>query len=192
MTAEALGLLGANLGLVVLVAIIFGWLMYVRLRGIPPSPSFTDLEASYSDLSEQVGIMREQQAADHATIRQLRTEFNRLDTAYMELRQAFISLAHEFMSETGKAPATQLPSVPPAATPASVTTEEPAKLAKLIVAAFSLDEMTGLAFELGIDGSVNGDTTTARARSLVGQANRRGLMERLITLCREQRPGGGF
>ena len=190
MTAEALGLLGANLGLVALVALIGGWLLYVRLRGIPPSPSFSDLEASYSELSEQMSVMRDQQAADHGTIRQLRAEMNRLDTAYMELRQAFMALVNEFAAETGHAPKTQLPAVPSAT--AATTAAQPAKLARLIAALFSLEEMTGLAFELGIDGAITGETTTARAQSLVGQANRRGLTARLIELCREQRPEGGF
>lgn len=193
MTVEALGLLGANLSLVALAALIFGWLMYVRLKGIPPSPSFSDLEASYSELSEQMSVMRDQQAADHGTIRQLRAEMNRLDTAYMELRQAFMALVNEFAAETGHAPETQLPDVPVTTTAVTTTAVgRPGQLAKLITERFSLEEITNLAFELGIDGDVTGASTKTRAQSLVGQANRRGLTERLIELCREQRPGGGF
>ena len=191
MTAEAFGLLGANVGLVAVIAAVGGWLLYVRLRGIPQPPSFSDLEASYSDLSNQMSVMREQQAADHREMRQLRTEIARLDVAYAELRIAFMALAAEFLAETGKAPQTQLPPAP-APTPATVTTTEPVKLARLIETLFSLDEMAGLAFDLGLDGDVTGETTSARARSLVAQANRRGLMDRLIALCREQRPEGGF
>ena len=53
-------------------------------------------------------------------------------------------------------------------------------------------DRNNLAFELGIDGAVSGDTAATRAVSLVNVARRRGLLVRLIELCRSERPDGGF
>ena len=71
--------------------------------------------------------------------------------------------------------------------PGSIT-----RLVKTIEARFSFYEMNNLAFELGIDGAISGDTAAARAVSLVNVARRRGLLVRLIELCRSERPDGGF
>lgn len=111
-----------------------------------------------------------------------------------ELEQAYegVRLLLSQLNEAGMSPVWMPPTRRPINGGAGVTTAQPARLAKMIAAQFALDEMTGLAFELGIEGDVTGETTAARAQSLVGQANRRGLMERLISLCREQRPVGGF
>ena len=66
-------------------------------------------------------------------------------------------------------------------------------LATLIVAAFSRDEIDGLAFDVGIDPeSLGGETKGARARELVTAARQQGRLERLVEVCREFRPDGGF
>lgn len=66
-------------------------------------------------------------------------------------------------------------------------------LATLIVAAFSRDEIDGLAFDVGIDPeSLGGETKAARARELVTAARQQGRLERLVEVCREFRPDGGF
>ena len=66
-------------------------------------------------------------------------------------------------------------------------------LATLIVAAFSRDEIDGLAFDVGIDPeSLGGETKATRARELVTAARQQGRLERLVEVCREFRPDGGF
>ena len=66
-------------------------------------------------------------------------------------------------------------------------------LATLIVAAFSRDEIDGLAFDVGIDPeSLGGETKATRARELVTAARQQGKLERLVEVCREFRPDGGF
>ena len=66
-------------------------------------------------------------------------------------------------------------------------------LPTLIVAAFSRDEIDGLAFDVGIDPeSLGGETKAARARELVTAARQQGRLERLVEVCREFRPDGGF
>lgn len=67
-----------------------------------------------------------------------------------------------------------------------------ATVARLIDECFSREEIDGLAFELGLDGKLTGETTEARASSLVLAASRRGILARLVELCRAQRPDGGF
>ena len=134
-------------------------------------------EGEIDELRRQIQELREGRLADHALLQEW--------IAYAR------RLAEMFRAATGQEPPEEPPGQPrPLVT--RPTTGKPGQLAALIVAAFSLDEMTGLAFELGIEGDVTGATTKARAQSLVGQANRRGLTERLIELCREQRPEGGF
>ena len=68
-----------------------------------------------------------------------------------------------------------------------------ASLPALIVAAFSRDGVDGLAFDVGIDPeSLGGETKAARARELVTAARQQGKLERLVEVCREFRPDGGF
>ena len=52
--------------------------------------------------------------------------------------------------------------------------------------------INGLAFELGIDGALTGETVNARAQSLVRVAQQRGRLLKLVELCRRERPEGGF
>lgn len=66
------------------------------------------------------------------------------------------------------------------------------RLGQLIADRFSLSEIEALAFDLGLSGQLAGDTVPLRARSLVDVARRRGLILRLINLCRQERPEGGF
>jgi hypothetical protein len=52
--------------------------------------------------------------------------------------------------------------------------------------------MRDLALELGIEGHVNGGTAAEYAGKLVTVARQRGLLLRLVELCRRERPQGGF
>jgi hypothetical protein len=56
---------------------------------------------------------------------------------------------------------------------------------------FSMDEIADLAFRLGLPES-NSDTAGGRARELVAAARRRGLLDQLVDICRDERPNGGF
>lgn len=66
-------------------------------------------------------------------------------------------------------------------------------LARRIVAVFGREDIDGLAFDVGIDPeSLGGETKGARARELVTAATQQGKLDRLVELCRELRPEGGF
>lgn len=184
-------LLSLVVTLVVFTTGLGAWLVYINLmRRVPPT-AYQTMERTMADMTQQMSELREQQAADHQAMRSLRSEVARLDARLAVWQDYARTLARMLENATGQEP----PPEPADATPAPVTLTavgRPGQLAKLITERFSLDEITNLAFELGIDGDVTGASTKTRAQSLVGQANRRGLTERLIELCREQRPGGGF
>ena len=189
MTNEAAVLLAGNLALIAAVAFIGAWLLFSGARRM--SPSFVDLENAYSDLSQQMDAMREQQTADNQAIRQLRAEVLRIDADLQRWRMAYAALAHEFMNATGRAPSAQPPDAPAAAQPPAPASDT-ARLAALLVECFGPEELDGLAFELGLAAAVAGDTVEARARSLVAAARRRKRLDALIALCRRERPEGGF
>lgn len=134
-------------------------------------------EGEIDDLRRQIQELCEGRLVDHALLQEW--------IAYAR------RLAEMFREATGKEPP-QEPLGQPRPLPTQAAAIKPGQLAARLVAAFSLDEISELAFELGIDGVVTGTTVKTRAQSLVGQANRRGLTARLIELCREQRPEGGF
>lgn len=130
-------------------------------------------DAEIEDLRAQIHELREGRIADHALLQEWITYARRLGAM---LREA-----------TGQEPPSEPGAVSRPISPGSIT-----RLVHTIEARFSLDEMNNLAFELGIDGAVSGDTISARAVSLVNVARRRGLLVRLIELCRSERPDGGF
>lgn len=70
--------------------------------------------------------------------------------------------------------------------------QDAARLGRTIAFRFSLSEIDGLAFELGVSEAIGGATAADRAASLVDVARRRGLLLRLTELCRRDRPEGGF
>ena len=130
-------------------------------------------EMEIDELRRQIVELREERIADHVLMQEWITYARRLGAM---LREA-----------TGQEPPAE-----PAERARLLTPGDLGRLAKRIEGRFSLEEMNTLAFELGLDGAVIGDTTAARATSLVKVAQRRGLLLRLIELCRAERPEGGF
>ena len=130
-------------------------------------------EAEIEELRAQIHELREGRIADHALLQEWIAYARQIGAM---LRQA-----------TGQEPPPE-----PAGRTRGVSPGDLARLARTIESRFSLDEITNLAFELGIDGAVVGDTPAARAVSLVNVARRRGLLVRLVELCRAERPEGGF
>jgi hypothetical protein len=195
---EALLLATGNLALVVGAAIVAGWLLYNRLRQVPPS-TYSEMEQTLADMNRQMSELRQQQAADHTEMRRLRGEITRIDAALQEWTERFLALAREFREETGKEPNTRPPSPPASvAAPPSVAIVTPspaaneAALLRLMCETFDLDEVDGLVFEMGLGRNVRGNSIENRARSLISAAQRRGRLPELIELCRRERPNGGF
>jgi uncharacterized coiled-coil protein SlyX len=194
MTIEALLLATVNLALVAGAAVVAGWLLYNRLRQVPPS-TYAEMEQTLADMNRQVSELRQQQAADHTEMRRLRGEIGRIDAALQEWTERFLALSREFREATGREPNTRPPS-PPATVAApptvAIVTLSPAALLRLMCETFDRDEVDGLVFEMGLGRNVRGDSTEERARSLISAAQRRGRLPELIELCRRERPNGGF
>ena len=70
--------------------------------------------------------------------------------------------------------------------------DEQGRLKQLIAELFDAEEIATLAFDLGLSRSLKGDTPDERARALVGAAGRRGKLDKLTSLARQERPDGGF
>ena len=130
-------------------------------------------EGEIDDLRRQIVELREERIADHVLMQEWIAYARRLGAM---LREA-----------TGQEPPAE-----PAERARLLSPGDLGRLAKRIEGRFSLEEINTLAFEIGLDGAVTGDTSGARAASLVAVGKRRGQLLRLIELCRAERPEGGF
>ena len=129
-------------------------------------------EGEIEDLWRQIHELREGRIADHALLQEWITYARRLATMFTEA--------------TGKEPPPE-----PQTQRRDIGTDE-RRVANLILVRFSESEMRDLALELGIEGHVNGGTAAEYAGKLVTVARQRGLLLRLVELCRRERPQGGF
>lgn len=129
-------------------------------------------EGEIDDLRRQIVELREGRIADHALLQEWINYARRLATMFTEA--------------TGKEPPPE-----PQTQRRDIGTDE-RRLANLILVRFSESEMRDLASELGIEGHVSGDTASEYAGRLVTVARQRGLLLRLVELCRRDRPHGGF
>ena len=129
-------------------------------------------EGERDDLRLQIVELREGRIADHALLQEWINYARRLATMFTEA--------------TGKEPPPE-----PQTRRRDIGTDE-RRVANLILVRFSESEMRDLALELGIEGHVNGGTAAEYAGKLVTVARQRGLLLRLVELCRRERPQGGF
>ena len=129
-------------------------------------------EGEIDDLRRQIVELREGRIADHALLQEWINYARRLATMFTEA--------------TGKEPPPE-----PQTRHRDIGTDE-RRVANLILVRFSESEMRDLALELGIEGHVNGGTAAEYAGKLVTVARQRGLLLRLVELCRRERPQGGF
>jgi hypothetical protein len=129
-------------------------------------------EGEIEDLRRQIHELREGRIADHALLQEWITYARRL--------------ASMFKEATGQEPPPE-----PQTRRRDIGTDE-RRVANLILVRFSESEMRDLALELGIEGHVNGGTAAEYAGKLVTVARQRGLLLRLVELCRRERPQGGF
>ena len=130
-------------------------------------------EGEIDELRRQIQELRESRLADHALLQEW--------IAYAR------RLAEMFRAATGKEPPEE-----PHGQPRPLEQVSLVGLARRIDGCFSLEEMNNLAFELGLEGKVVGESTEARASSLVLAAMRRGRLVDLVAIARRERPEGGF
>lgn len=121
--------------------------------------------------------------------RSLREELERVEVQLAFSQERIRILERAFREATGQEPPGE-PAPPP---PRRVARPLDAMvLGRRIATLFSREEVDSLAFDLGLASAVKGDTVDGRARSLADAAGRRGKLEELIELCRQERPEGGF
>ena len=154
----------ALLGVVVLTVLAFA------------APGTYWLYVAFAAMRGQLVDLRAEQGS-------LRDELAQVEAALAISQERIRQLERAFREETGHEPP-YIAAPPRGASPAS--------LAKRLAARFSLDEINDLAFELGIDGALTGESLEHRASSLVKVAWQRDILSLLVAACREKRPDGGF
>jgi hypothetical protein len=141
-------------------------------------------EGEIDDLRRQIVELREGRIADHALLQEW---INYAD--WRPWRRCSM-----LAEATGKPPPPEPHTTPPPEPQTrqrDIGTDE-RRVANLILVRFSESEMRDLALELGIEGHVSGGTAAEYAGKLVTVARQRGLLLRLVELCRRERPQGGF
>jgi hypothetical protein len=152
----------------------------------------TDRE-TIASLRQEVEDLRTQERANYAEIRRLLGEVNRLDVKLGRWQRYAEDVAAALEHATGeKAPPPPADEPIPAPPPRPIGPNEPVRLQRRIAACFSPGEITDLAIELGLDGAIKEAGAEDMARDLTRLAKGRGLTNRLIELCRRERPEGGF
>ncbi len=163
------------LGVLLLIGAILRASIIERLERVLASNQgrIDELQNEVDELRGQVGELREALSANRTMQQEWINYARRLATLFREA--------------TGQEPPPE-----PEAQARTILPSTLGKLARKVEARFSLEEISNLAFDLDLDGVVAGDTIAARATSLVNAAKRRGLLLRLVELCRAERPEGGF
>ena len=151
-------------------------------------------EGEIDDLRRQIVELREGHIADRALLQEWTAYARGLAALLQEWIVYARRLAVMLAEATGKQPPPEPQSAPPPepqTQPRDVAADG-RRLANLILVRFSESEMRDLAAELGIEAHVSGDTLSEYAGRLVTVARQRGLLLRLVELCRRDRPHGGF
>ena len=171
-TAMAVGLLVVLAGLGLAVGTVAWLWRSLQSAGAGYVARLDAQEVEIEDLWRQIHELRESRISDHALLQDWITHARRL--------------AGMFREATGNEPPAE-----PASSPRNMVADM-GRLAATIALRFTVSDINGLGFELGIDGALTGETVNARAQSLVRVAQQRAKLLRLVELCRQQRPEGGF
>lgn len=162
-----------------------GWWLFYRSARRVPADAYWQMEQTLGDMSRRMRDLETDRQRDHLLVLRLQGE--------LELWKEYSRRVADLLREAGHEP-------PPAPTVAPMPDIRPederadqVTTQRRIAEAFNLEELNDLAFRVGFDpDELKGDTVTARSRSLVGFAKRRGRMAELIAMCRLLRPEGGF
>lgn len=165
------------------------WILLAALLAIfaiAAAPGLRAMLAREQDLQRRVDNLESLRLLDAA-------ERSRLNDDLGELRRGLAIL----IAQLRRANLTPEWSPPSPATPPVVgrqqeETERMVWLWQLIAKRFDLDEQADLWFQMGWGNSIRGDSAGERARELVAFAHRRGCLDDLIALCRQERPEGEF
>lgn len=173
---------------VVLAAVAVGWAM-LKDRNDP-----RDWNNLIADMEARLDRMRQRYDELQAEVDELHTEMtsDREEMAEMRVEMAEWRAGMKLVFEQMKA-ANLTPVWQPRQRPARQTSKPSSRanntLAARIARQFNMDELNGLAYDMGVvSEEFSGQTTTARARELVDMAYRRGFSAALIKRINELRP----
>ena len=204
--AEALGIVVALAALATLVGGV-GWL-FVKMRPAAEARYVTIARLEEALTQQQLrhdaamlamdrrlaAAVARQDALEHALDEE--QEKRRLDHARLSdvqrRMEAWMAYARQLADIIRRELKTEPPPEPTEPPPMVARVASAPALVRRIAALFSRGEIDSLAFEIGLDNEVAGETTELRAASLVKAAQRRELLEMLIDICHRERPRGGF
>jgi len=169
------------------------WYVVTQRNAADPGYAYSTIASLESALSSQqrtnVLLQRRMDQVEHE-IDRLREE-RQIDRTQIAAMQAELDLLYagvqrliEQITALGAEPVWH----PPRRSP-SARINSRAELTKRIIAGFNIEEINGLAFDVGLnEESFAGETAAARARTLVELATRRGLLADLEKRVNELRP----
>ena len=170
----------AALATVALFAAIVGLLAYFAARRTP-TDAYQHYEQALADMQQR--LERTEQRSDRQ-----QEQIDRLRDM-LAAEQDYNGALARAMRDAGLEPP---PRPGGGGNTSSTGSSDRAGLAVKVAECFSLDEIDGLAMELGMDGAITGDSLENRASSLVLTAWRRQRLSELVALCRRERPKGEF
>ena len=170
------------------------------IRGRQTGPSAVDnlrrvIDGMARDMNDRMDDYDRRQARDRQEMDKLHSELTDWKTysrAQADYSRQLVSLLMG-MGYDGEIPPAPVPPTAKQATADRGHVGDDRLLALRLAAAFNIEELRDVEFRLGVpDGTLSGDTLTARARELVRYCRRRGMVDELVTLVRQLRPEGGF
>lgn len=159
------------IALFVILVSVPGWAALYIARRRESVTTYASMEATIRALSDQV--------------RQMHGEISRLQNKVAELTLGVRVLSGQLM-DLGQSPEFTPSDPAPAAEPLAT---DPASLYNHLVKEFNLDEISDLAFRMGIEtGELGEETISGRARALISYTRRRGKLDKLAAMMNTMRP----
>lgn len=183
MMGDTTTLLIITVAVVLLMAAVVGWAAFIAARRTTPD-TLHHYEQALAEMQQR--LERAEQRGDRQQVR-IDNQQVRIDQlqAALAAEQDYSRALARAMRDAGLEPPPR-----PEATPRP--TSDTAGLARRVAECYSLEELDGLAFELGLADAVTGEALENRAASLVMAALRRGILSELVAIARRERPRGGF
>lgn len=139
--------------------------------------TYATMEQTIRDMSIRMAELEEAQRSSNLLIVEIEHE--------LALWRAYARLTYKRLRELGDTEHPAPPDVQRSTVPINRQ-----NIQKEIAARFSMDEINDLAFQLGLQDDVTGETVSSRAKSLVLAAGRRDILPKLVEIAKRDRPSG--
>lgn len=148
---------------------------------IDEATAYQTMERTLADLSHQLSELQTGRRADHLTLLRVLGE--------LEIWKAYSRKLYQRLQDAN---VPDIPALPDVEVALEVDSIDDGKLYREMTLRFNMSEIDDIAFVLGIDESISGDTVAAKTRSLVREARKRGILLELLTYVRQERPKGDW